>query len=97
MSRRLWMLCCALVPLLVASVPTLAIAGIWTGIGRLLAISGVLLFVCLPVVPLFWIWTEDHRPEPLLPLRQRRALRREQSRIRMEKAIADAEREAGIQ
>lgn len=96
MMRRLWIAACVLVPLLVLSVPTAAIVGIWSGSGRLLLISGVLLFASLPTVPMFWIWTADNQPQPNLPRRQQMAVRAERDRIRMEAAIAEAEREAGI-
>ena len=96
MIRRLWLASAAILPVLVLSVPILYIVSIWTSVGRLAGIATILLFVCLPTVPLFVIWTNDDMPERNLPRRQRRALRAEQDRIRMEAAIAAAEREAGI-
>lgn len=96
MTRRLWLASAAIVPALVLSVPVLYIVSIWTSVGRLAGIATILLFVCLPAVPLFWIWTADNMPPRNLPARQRRALRAERDRIHMEAAIAEAEREAGI-
>ena len=93
MMRRLWLACCVLLSALIGSAPVTLIGGIWMGSWRLIGISVVLGFCALFASLAFNDWTP---PERNLPRADRKRLRDESRRIRLEKALAELEREAGL-
>ena len=87
-----------LTALLVLSVPLAAFAGIWLSSTRF-GWTSFLLFCCAaPAVGVMGIWTESEKLDrhARLTRAERRRLRDERARIRIEAEIAAAEREAGI-
>lgn len=95
MLRRAWVVGWVTVGLTWVAVIALYLAAIWSGIGRLAGMATILLLADLAGT-LVMSWWSAEAPQPNPTRSVRKQLRVEQNRIALEKAIANAEREAGL-
>lgn len=97
MRRRLWVACSTLVILLIISVPITGIAAVWTDSNRLGSTAIIVFFTAIVFFFVLAWWTDEVGvPEPNLPRRERRELKDRKRQIRLQKAIREAERKAGL-